>query len=228
MPNTPSGSLTGTLFHRDLADASCHLAGDGIPEAAGPNPRHYRLLMAPSTGTYEIGPNNASLKVRTTKAGLGARLAHDLTLEAKAWSGSITFDEADLAGSSVEVTVAATSLAVVDSAGGVKPLSDGDRREIARNINEKALLTDKYPHITFRSTSINGQSGTFTVKGDLTITGTTRPINLAVTVGGDGQVTVQASVVQTQFGIKPYSAMLGTLKISDEVEVRATLTLPTY
>jgi hypothetical protein len=33
-------------------------------------------------------------------------------------------------------------------------------------------------------------------------------------------------VVQTQFGIKPYSAMLGTLKISDAVEVRATLTLP--
>ena len=29
------------------------------------------------------------------------------------------------------------------------------------------------------------------------------------------------SAVQTQFGIKPYSAMLGTLKMSDEVEVRA-------
>jgi polyisoprenoid-binding protein YceI len=84
------------------------------------------------------------------------------------------------------------------------------------------------PDITFRSTSINGQSGTFTVKGDLTITGTTRPISLAVAVGGDGQVTVRTSVVQTQFGIKPYSAMLGTLKNSDEVEVRATLTLPTY
>jgi polyisoprenoid-binding protein YceI len=90
------------------------------------------------------------------------------------------------------------------------------------------LLTNKYPHITFRSTSINGQSGAFTIKGDLTITGTSRPISLAVTVGGDGQVTVQTSVVQTQFRIKPYSAMLGTLKISEEVEVRATLMLPTY
>jgi polyisoprenoid-binding protein YceI len=183
--------------------------------------------MAPSTGTYGFGPSSASLTVRTTKAGLGARLAHDLTLEPESWSGSLAFDEADLAATSVEVTVAAASLAVVHSSGGVKPLSDGDRREIARNINEKALLTTKYPDITFRSTAISGELGTFTVTGDLTIAGTTRPIDLAVTVGDDGQVIVRATVVQTQFGIKPYSAMLGALKISDEVEVRATLTLPT-
>jgi hypothetical protein len=49
-----------------------------------------------------------------------------------------------------------------------------------------------------------------------------------VTVGEHGQVTLRATVVQTQFGIKPYSAMLGTLKISDEVEVYATLTLPAH
>jgi len=182
--------------------------------------------MAPSSGTYEIGPSNASLTIRTTKAGLGAKLAHDLTLEAKTWSGSIIFDDADLAASSVEVTVAATSLAVTDFSGGVKPLSDGDRKEIARNINEKALQTNKYSDITFRSTAISGQADTFTVTGDLTITGTTRPVSLAVTVGAGGLVTVLATVTQTQFGIKPYSAMLGTLKISDEVEVHATLTLP--
>jgi polyisoprenoid-binding protein YceI len=182
--------------------------------------------MAPSSGTYEIGPSDASLTVRTTKAGLGARLAHDLTIEAKTWSGSITFDDADLAASSVEVTVAATSLAVIDFSGGIKPLSDGDRKEIARTINEKALQTNKYPDITFRSTAISGQADAFTVTGDLTITGTTRPASLAVTVGGGGLVTVRATLTQTQFGIKPYSAMLGTLKISDEVEVHATLTLP--
>jgi polyisoprenoid-binding protein YceI len=180
--------------------------------------------MAPSTGTYEFGPDNASLSVRTTKAGLGARLAHDLTLEAKSWSGSLTFDEADHAATSVEVTVAATSLVVVDSSGGVKPLSDGDRKEIVRNINDKILLTTKYPDITFRSTAIRGESGTFTVAGDLTIKGTTRPTNLEVMVGEDDQVViVRATVVQTQFGIKPSSAMLGALSITDEVQIRRHL-----
>jgi polyisoprenoid-binding protein YceI len=66
-----------------------------------------------------------------------------------------------------------------------------------------------------------------TVTGDLTIRGTTRPTNLAVTVCADDQaVIVSATVIQTQFGIKPYWAMLGALKITDEVQIRATLTLP--
>jgi len=182
--------------------------------------------MGPSSGTWDIGPTIGSLRVRTTKAGLGARLAHDLTLEASTWSGSISFDAADPTPSSVEVTVVATSLAVSDSSGGVKPLSDADRIEIARNINEKSLRTAKYPEITFRSTDITGQGRDFTVTGDLTIAGTTRPIDLMVTVGSDGHVTVRASVVQSRFGVKPYSAMFGALKIDDEVEVVATLNLP--
>jgi polyisoprenoid-binding protein YceI len=182
--------------------------------------------MTPSRRTYDIGPSDASLTVHTTRAGLGARLAHDLILEAKTWSGSITFDDADPAASSVEVTVAASSLAVIDSSGGVKPLSDGDRQEIARNINEKILRSDRYPDITFRSSAISGQADTFTVTGDLTIAGTTRPVSLTATVGGSGRVTVRTTVVQTQFGIKPFSAMLGALKIDDRVEIHATLTLP--
>ena len=166
------------------------------------------------------------MTVHTARAGLGARLAHDLTLEAQTWSGSITFDDADLAASSVEVTVAASSLAVIDSSGGVKPLSDGDRGEIARNINEKILNTGRFPDITFCSTAISGQLDAFAVTGDLTIAGTTRPVSLTVTAGGGGRVTVRAAVVQTQFGIKPYSAMLGALKIDDRVEIHATVTLP--
>jgi polyisoprenoid-binding protein YceI len=182
--------------------------------------------MAPDSGTYKLGPSNASLTVRTTKAGLGGKLAHDLTLEARRWSGSVTFDKADLAASIIEVSVAAMSLVVIDSFGGVKPLSDADRKAIVRNINEKVLQTNKYPDITFRSTAIRGTADTYTVTGDLTITGTTRPVSLAVTVDEGGQVTVRAKVAQTEFGIKPYSAMLGALKVSDEVQIDATLTLP--
>ncbi len=143
----------------------------------------YGLSMAPPLRTFEIGPGNAVLTVRTTKAGLAAKMAHDLTLEATAWSGSLTFDAADLAASSVEVSVVVASLTVVDSSGGVMPLSDGDRTQIARNINDKILRTKTYPDITFRSTTIEGHADTFTVTGDLTITGTTRPVSLAVTVG---------------------------------------------
>ena len=38
--------------------------------------------------------------------------------------------------------------------------------------------------------------------------------------------TVTTTVVQSSFGVKPYSAMLGALRVRDAVEVRAEVRLP--
>ena len=38
-------------------------------------------------------------------------------------------------------------------------------------------------------------------------------------IGDDGRLTGEATVKQTDFGIKPYSALFGTLKVADEVEI---------
>jgi hypothetical protein len=35
----------------------------------------------------------------------------------------------------------------------------------------------------------------------------------------DGRLTGEATVKQTAFGIKPYSALFGTLKVADEVRI---------
>ena len=35
----------------------------------------------------------------------------------------------------------------------------------------------------------------------------------------DGQMTGKATVKQTAFGIKPYSALFGTLKVADDVRI---------
>src|SRR6266851_2380789 len=54
--------------------------------------------------------------------------------------------------------------------------------------------------------------------GDLTITGTTQP----VTVHGRltaGRLEGSAAIVQTRWGIRPYTAFFGALKLSDEVKV---------
>jgi polyisoprenoid-binding protein YceI len=56
------------------------------------------------------------------------------------------------------------------------------------------------------------------VEGDLTLLGRTRPIAFDVTVA-DGTLHAVAVVTQTDFGIKPYSALFGALKVADEVKV---------
>lgn len=183
--------------------------------------------MAPSSGSHQIGPANGSFTLRTTKGGVGAKLAHNLVLEAKAWSGTVTYNADDLSASSVQVSVIPSSLEVIDFSGGMKPLSDSDRKEIAKNINDKALKTSKYREITFASTKVTDAGGAqqFRVEGELSITGQTRPVTVDVTLEG-GQAVAKATVVQTDFGVKPYSAMLGALKIEDAVAVEVTLTLP--
>ena len=57
------------------------------------------------------------------------------------------------------------------------------------------------------------------VEGDLTLAGTTQPIAFDLAVGDDGTLSATAVVTQTRWGMKPYSALWGALKVLDEVEV---------
>jgi polyisoprenoid-binding protein YceI len=51
--------------------------------------------------------------------------------------------------------------------------------------------------------------------GELTLNGVTRPVAFTFD-GAEGR----AEVKQTDFKIKPYSALFGTLKVADVVEVK--------
>lgn len=180
--------------------------------------------MTPKSGTHSIGPENGTLTVHTFRAGMGAKIGHDLVLEARKWNGTVNVDADNPAGSSVEVTVDLNSLDIVNATGGVKPLSDKDKADIAKNI-EKTLDTGKHPNVTFKSTSVTGGAPSVTVTGDLTIKGTTRPATLTVTADGD-KVTGKTSIVQSDFGIKPFSAMMGALKVRDSIDLEFSCELP--
>ena len=174
--------------------------------------------MAIADGSYTLGPGSGQLLIKTSRTGLGARAGHDLTIEVTRWQGEVTVDSADVARSSVSVEVDVGSFEVRTGTGGVKPLTDADRAEIKKTIGEKILHTGQHPAITFRSTRVAGTPGSFSIDGDLTITGRTQP----VTVHGrlaDDRVQGSAAVVQSQWGIRPYTAFFGALKLSDEVTI---------
>jgi polyisoprenoid-binding protein YceI len=159
-----------------------------------------------------------------TRTGLGAKAGHDLTIEVTRWHGTATIDPADPAACSVTVEVEVDSLEVRQGSGGLKPLTDFDRADIKKTIREKVLHTERHPTIAFRSTRIDGTADSFTVDGDLTIAGVTRPISLTGRLA-DGRAHGSASVVQSQWGIRPYTGFFGALKLRDEVEVDVDLDL---
>ncbi len=157
--------------------------------------------------------------VKTGRSGMGAKPGHDLTIEVTRWEAVATVEAADPTASSLTVDVDVDSFEVRDGTGGLKPLTDGDRAEIQRTIHEKILHTEQHPKITFRSTRVRGTPESVTVDGDLTIVGVTRPVSVRCAVGGDGRARGAVTVTQTRWGIKPYSAFLGALKLNDDVDV---------
>jgi polyisoprenoid-binding protein YceI len=181
--------------------------------------------MTLTAGTYTLGPADGRLLVKTGRTGLGRRAGHDLTIEVTRWSGEAVVDTEAPAGSAAAVSVEVDSFEVREGTGGVKPLTDGDRAEIGKVLRTRILHTAEHPSISFRSTAVEGTPESFTIHGDLTIMGETRPVTVHGGATGS-RVTGGATVVQSHWGIKPYSALFGALRLADPVEIEFDLALP--
>ncbi len=182
--------------------------------------------MTIQKGNHNIGPENGTLTVKVYKDGMAAKMGHDLVFEATKWRGNVTVDPENISGSSAQVTIDARSLEIIDALGGAKPLGDKDRQDIAKNIEEKCLQVSTHPDITFDSTDVSGDASRISLNGDLTLVGNSRPVTLDLSVGDDGHVTGKVTLVQSQFGIKPFSAMMGALKVKDSVDIEFKVALP--
>jgi polyisoprenoid-binding protein YceI len=181
--------------------------------------------MALSSGTYALGPQSGTLRLRTGRSGLGRSAGHDLTIEVTRWSGEAVVDLGDAAASAVTVEAEPASFEVVEGHGGVMALTAADRIEILKVVRDKVLHTRAHPVIRFRSTGVTGVPEEFTVTGELTSQGVTRPLTVHAGISGD-RLTGGATVVQSHWGIKPYSALFGQLRVADEVRIEFDLALP--
>jgi polyisoprenoid-binding protein YceI len=155
-----------------------------------------------------LGPANGTLTVRTGRSGAAAKAGHDLVLEVTAWEA--TFDEA-----AIVLTADARSLKVREGTGGIKALDDDDKANIEQTIDDDVL---KGGPIEFRSTGVARDRERLSVRGELTIGRRSNPIAFDL-LHTDGRLAGSATLKQSDYGIKPYSALFGTLKVADEVTV---------
>jgi polyisoprenoid-binding protein YceI len=179
------------------------------------------VIMALTSGHYELGPQNGTLVLRTRRQGVAASVGHDLTIEVSRWSAEADVTD-DLLGGRVGARVDLGSLTVVGGSGGALPLTGDNRLEIQRNAR-KALDVDKFPEAAFESSQISGPPAHAVIEGTLSLHGTQGLQRILVDETGPDRYRVRTTVAQTQFGIKPYSAFFGALKLRDEVEVELEL-----
>ena len=180
--------------------------------------------MSIEPGTYRLRPGNGTLSVRTGRTGAAAKAGHDLLLHVTAWQATLEVGE-DPAQTSIVLDADATSLRVREGTGGMQALGDDDKASIEETIDDDVL---KRQGIEFRSTAVRtaADGSRISVQGELTLVGKARPIAFDLTVDDDGKLSGSAVVKQTDWGITPYSALFGALKVSDEVEVVIDASLP--
>jgi polyisoprenoid-binding protein YceI len=179
--------------------------------------------MSLAPGTYTLGPGNGRLLVRTRKSGAAAKAGHNLLIEVTDWNATLELGGA--AGDASALLVAdAGSMRVLEGSGGMQALGEDDKDSIKQTIDDEIL---KRTRIEFRSSAVtvDPAASTLHADGELHLAGARRPIAFELELDEAGRLRGGATVKQTNWGIKPFSALFGTLKVVDEVEVEIDATL---
>lgn len=176
-------------------------------------------LGALSSATYgqqrAIDTARSTLTVRVYKSGMFSAFGHDHEISAPIASGSV-----DPAARRVELRVRSAALQVRDPGA-----SEKDRADIQQTMDSQVLEVKRYPEIGFRATSAQSSgTGSWSLHGDLTLHGETRPVTVQVRDDG-GHYVGAASLRQSDFGIKPVKIAGGTVKVKDEVRVEFDIQL---
>ena len=164
-----------------------------------------------------LGPQDGALIVHTGKGGAAAKAGHELTIEVTRWRGTIADDGA------MTLSADPRSLRVREGTGGMSPLGEEEKAGISQTIDDEVL---KGLAIEFRSTRVERRGTRLEVSGDLELVGFKRPIDFALNLDEEGRLTGSAFVKQTDWKIKPVSALFGTLKVADVVEVSIDARVP--
>ena len=168
--------------------------------------------------------SNAKCLVFSFKDGLLSKLAHDLKIQVTRFSIEVDEEAKEVRGTfdtqSLEVVCAQ-----MDGRDNQGCLSRGDMKKIHGNINKDVLKSRRFPEAIFESSSVQKEAEHYRVIGNLTLHGRTERLSVVVREEEDNWVC-EVPIQQPDFGIKPFSAALGALKVKPEVRVRVTLPRP--
>ena len=146
-------------------------------------------------------------------------MGHRLTIAMTSWLATLQWAGDEPA--HAELTVDVDSLSVLGGEGGLTPLT-GAEKGVCRSNALKSMYAKKFAKIRFTSDQISTTGDGYRLDGTLEIHGTSRPqsVDLAVADTGDSlELSARVPVRQTDFGVKPFSLMMGALKVADEVTI---------
>lgn len=157
--------------------------------------------------------------VFTYKDGLLSRLAHDLQIDCSHF-------EIERKGPEISARFVLASLTVDGAvqhghvAHGV--LSQGDRRKIEQTMADEVLELRRFGEATMRGT-IAATAGGSRIEGTLELHGRTVQLPPMNVIKRGAVWTTEVSLAPSRWGITPYRALAGALKLQDRVTVKIEL-----
>jgi polyisoprenoid-binding protein YceI len=164
---------------------------------------------------------NSECLVFTFKEGLLSRLAHDLKLQVERFSIEVD-DETRRIDATFDPTSIQVVCARVDGRDDPSMLSAGDKKKIHDNVVKDVLRVKKHPEIRFQSTNVVARGEGYAVDGTLHLHGKAHGLQASIRADGPRWLT-EVRLHQPDWGIKPYTAALGALKVKPDVLVRLSV-----
>lgn len=178
------------------------------------------------TDTWALDASHGELLVHTGVTGRAVRMGHRLTIAMTRWHATVTWGGAEPAG--LDLVVETDSLEVLRGEGGVKGLS-APENALVRSNALKALDARRFPDIRFVADTINKTEDGYRISGTLHIRGKTgeHAVDLRTEDLGDTwRMSVQTVVRQSDYGVKPYSLLMGSVQVADDVTLSFTAVHP--
>jgi polyisoprenoid-binding protein YceI len=176
--------------------------------------------MSTAAVHYVMDARASRFMVQAFATGVLATMGHNPLISIHDFSGEVNFSSDTLEGNAFRISIKSSSLGVQND------ISDKDRREIERLMNEQVLETVKYPEIvynasSFTATKLGDTLYSAPLHGDLTLHGVTnsQPVTARVAVFGDMlRASGDFTLSQTDYGIKLVSVAGGALKLKNELK----------
>ncbi len=220
--------LPGLAIAQDAPEPATQ-AHDEVPVVDAP-------VAGPTRYNLESSQGRLYVLVRYKRGTLGAGLSHDHVVVATGWTGSVTWDAADLSACSVSIDVPVSGLSVDpgsarDWEGLEDETDEGDRESIRDNLRgSRQLDMSSYSTIEYRSTSCSAGSGDIVnVSGNLTVHGISKTMVVPMTIRqdeGSFGATGRFEATHADFGMSPFSAAFGAMRNDEQlsfvIDVRGT------
>jgi polyisoprenoid-binding protein YceI len=174
-----------------------------------------------ATVHYVIETKGSTFTVRAFATGLLSAFGHSPVISIPDFEGEIFVNPEAMEQSSLRMAIHSSSLTVIGD------ISEKDREEINHRMHAEVLESDSFPDIVYECSRVSASKtgeGQYWValNGDLTLHGITRsqPVSARVSLNGDTlRATGDFSIRQSDYEIRPVSAVGGSIKLKDELKL---------